>query len=298
MDFGAGSFRGARPLTEEPLPPGTPEYRSPAAVRFQWHWRLPLLARYEAGPADDVYALGVTAYRLVTGAYPPPMELVDVLEEEAQDVRLPPLPHEALARVCPELEAVIRRMLSNEPSARGSAAEVAEALERAMETAGPEADQPIPASAAPAHPVRRARPPRSFDARAWAAAVIVSAALVLGAWWAVQPVEQPVDVAREVAGAGTKGGEPVGLGDGGVTAAVTPSKPALARVGVGLDMPKEPLPGQRRMPCKARYEVGIRDGCWVLLGNMKPPCVDSYDWQGVCYAPSYPPERPASSEEP
>jgi hypothetical protein len=71
MDYGSCTWAGAPPLTETLMPPNTPEYRSPEALRFQWgNWRTQE-ARYEARPADDLYALGVSAYRLVTSVYPP-----------------------------------------------------------------------------------------------------------------------------------------------------------------------------------------------------------------------------------
>jgi serine/threonine-protein kinase len=71
IDFGAGHFVGAAPLTSPPFPPGTPPYRSPEAYRSV---RLPMPASataYAPQPADDVFALGITAYRLVAGEYPP-----------------------------------------------------------------------------------------------------------------------------------------------------------------------------------------------------------------------------------
>jgi serine/threonine protein kinase len=71
-DFGSGTWKGAPPLTERVMPPNTREYRSPESLRFEWaHWSTQG-ARYETRPADDLYALGVAAYRLVTGVYPPP----------------------------------------------------------------------------------------------------------------------------------------------------------------------------------------------------------------------------------
>jgi serine/threonine protein kinase len=39
VDFGAGTFRGAPPLTRQALPPGTPGYRSPEALRSYGRWR-------------------------------------------------------------------------------------------------------------------------------------------------------------------------------------------------------------------------------------------------------------------
>jgi serine/threonine protein kinase len=84
MDFGAGNFRGAPVLTRQPPPPGTDKYWSPECVRFQMKWLSQPTRRYEAGPADDLYALGVTAYRLVTGVYPSPGVDLVVTEDEPQ----------------------------------------------------------------------------------------------------------------------------------------------------------------------------------------------------------------------
>src|SRR6201999_1732206 len=72
IDFGAGDYAGADTLTETPLPPGTPQLRSPEAVCF-WlaHVQGPR-ARYAYSPADELYALGVCLYRAMTGHYPFP----------------------------------------------------------------------------------------------------------------------------------------------------------------------------------------------------------------------------------
>jgi len=71
-DFGSGTWVGAPPITETLMPPNTREYRSPEALRFQWAHLRDKEAQYQARPADDLYALGVSAYRLATGEYPPP----------------------------------------------------------------------------------------------------------------------------------------------------------------------------------------------------------------------------------
>jgi serine/threonine protein kinase len=165
-DFGSGNFRGAPTLTHLEPPPSTPQYRSPELLHFQWmHLRQPM-ARYEATPADDVYALGVTAYRLVTGKYPPPTVEVVETEEGDQFVHLALLSPETWVNLCPELGALIRQMLAAEPSARGSAAEVAQALEDAAKSAGPEADRPITSLPSRLPSVRAAQllPPRRASA--------------------------------------------------------------------------------------------------------------------------------------
>jgi len=151
-DFGAGNIRGARPLTAPPLPPGTPTYRSPEAIRFQWDYRSHPTAHYEAQPADDVFALGVTAYQLVTGTYPPPPRVMDMDGGESAGMPvMPPRLHDSA--VCAELDALILHMLAESPEQRpggGSASAVAHALEEAMARAGPEADLPLSGRAAPA----------------------------------------------------------------------------------------------------------------------------------------------------
>ncbi|HYI01559.1 serine/threonine-protein kinase, partial [Hyalangium sp.] len=143
LDFGAGDFLGAPTLTRELLPPGTPQHRSPEALRFYWlHRHLPT-AHYEPGPYDDVYALGVTAYCLVTGIYPQPVLPPELMASDPSF--RPPVwkPPEQLVTVCPELAALIRQMLSLDLSARGSAAELTQAIEQAGRTAGPHAEEPI-----------------------------------------------------------------------------------------------------------------------------------------------------------
>lgn len=144
MDFGAGHHTGATPLTWEPLPPGTPTYRSPEAWRTMLESGRLASQHYTARPTDDLFALGVMAYRLVTEEYPPSLE-----PREDEDGRwyvpfFSPRPPQARnARVHPQLSALILRMLSVDPEARGSARELAEALEQAAVQVGPEADQPL-----------------------------------------------------------------------------------------------------------------------------------------------------------
>ncbi|MFP2909859.1 hypothetical protein ACLESD_33435, partial [Pyxidicoccus sp. 3LFB2] len=126
------------------FPPGTPAYRSPEAWRYMPRSGRPPEVPYAPGPGDDVFALGVTAYRLLTGKYPPPTHPDD---EDAwmwrPEERESWSPRAQNARCCLELSALVFRMLSPHPEARGSAREVAEALELAACKAGAEADAPL-----------------------------------------------------------------------------------------------------------------------------------------------------------
>jgi predicted Ser/Thr protein kinase len=291
VDFGAGTFKGAPPLTWHALPPGTPPYRSPEALRFHSRWHPESGPPYEATPADDLYALGVMAYRLVTGIYPPP----PVQEEDNTPRWEPP---EKLATVSPQLAALIKQLLSVEPSARGSARQVAEALERAARTAGKKADAPITVRSVQAAPVhqRWARALRPVLVRsAWLAAGAV-AGMVL-ALWVTHPLLEANNPASNGEQADTEGNT-VGLADKEILELAKEARPTEETVGIGLEMPKQPFPGQILAPCKDDLEEEIRGGCWVRLAK-KPPCgKKSYEWVNGCYWPSLPAKHPNTSGKP
>jgi predicted Ser/Thr protein kinase len=143
VDLGLVSYPGAPPVTFLPLPPGTEAYRSPEAWRFaREHGRTPG-AHYEAQPADDVFALGVTAYRLVTDEYPPPTDPGMDTERVWREGGAGPRPPGALnPRLNSWLSVLILRMLSVRPELRGSAVELAEMLQQEAEQADAEAALP------------------------------------------------------------------------------------------------------------------------------------------------------------
>ncbi|MBN1206449.1 MAG: serine/threonine protein kinase [Myxococcaceae bacterium] len=143
-DFGSGNYEGAPVLTWRPLPPGTPAYRSPEAWQFLLRNSHHPGTHYCAGLADDLFSLGVTAYRLVTDEYPPPTDPGEDIEGVWQVDGAGARPPASLnPRVAPQLDALILRMLSVRPEARGTVQALAEALEQAARSAGPEADQPL-----------------------------------------------------------------------------------------------------------------------------------------------------------
>ncbi|HYO71296.1 MAG TPA: protein kinase, partial [Archangium sp.] len=95
VDFGAAGLKeGGLRLTMR-LPPGTAEYRSPEALRFARQWEG---EHYPFSPGDDLWAMGVVIYGLLTRTLPfgdrNNAGLNRAILEET-----PPAPHELNPRV-------------------------------------------------------------------------------------------------------------------------------------------------------------------------------------------------------
>ncbi|KFE62105.1 hypothetical protein DB31_4211 [Hyalangium minutum] len=359
MDFGSGAVEGAEVLTREILPPGTEAYRSPEAWAYHRFNVFQLRAHYEARASDDLFALGVTAYRLVTDEYPPPTQP----EEEGAEVwrwdGKGPRPPSALnPQVCDALDALILQLLAVSPSKRfnGDPRKAAEAAERAAREAGPKADEPLFAwEAQPAaerrsgegpvgqrlghrlrmrdvEVVRRAKerdagakaererqqeqdqrralaptekPGGRFPVQRLFGAVTALALLLfialdwhpgatrqqeLAALTQIQPGQQPEGV----------DGGPSGLGDGFASVAPKEEIPPYGPGGFSADVPKTPLAGQRRAPCKSG-QIEILGGCWYEApARVRPPCSEgTYEWEGLCYMPIFiSGQRGPTSEDP
>lgn len=268
-------------------------------------------------------------YRLVTRVYPPPGTEPEELKQQIQTPSpwRPPA-QEINERVVPELSGLIEQLLAKEPEARGSACELAEAAETAAKHVGPQADVPLfgpekpkvqmearPVSASPlsgseqpsveaavAVPVREHIAPRA-GSWAWRPGLMVASLLLMaaGLWWAsaVMPGEASEKTRAEALGAAvTPGAETQGLGDGTQPQRSGAQDAPIGSKAIALDMPKQPLPGQRRPPC-LRGERVIHGACWRRYADIEPPCGDDvYEWQGGCYDAPIDRTRPPTSENP
>ncbi|RYZ44645.1 MAG: serine/threonine protein kinase, partial [Myxococcaceae bacterium] len=120
LDFGVGSYAQAPELTEGPMPPGTRRYRSPEATKFLREHGEESEARYEFKATDDIYALGICLYDLLTIARPwselPSMLLGGRLEL--------PAPHSLNPRVPAALSAAVLHFVARAPEKRPPTAEV------------------------------------------------------------------------------------------------------------------------------------------------------------------------------
>jgi serine/threonine-protein kinase len=311
IDFGSGTYPGAAPLTGPVFPPGTPHYRSPEAYRFALHICEQLVKVYAPRQAEDVFALGVTAYKLVTDEYPPSPEPVDVRFHVWKTEGPGPQPaHELNRRCCGELSALISRMLSRQPEARGSARELARALEKAARKAGPEADAPLFAGGTRrggGGEVPAAEVPR-LSWKPWLAAAGFAGAMVaLGAAWRLSTPDRVEHVPELVAEhqEETRDAGSVAVGDTVLTAPVASPHTPSAGTLIAMEVPPKPMPGQVRPNAQGRCPfknlVIINGGCWMKVDDDSEDCTgteNGFVYQGACYMPAMKPLPPATSNPP
>ncbi|MFL5344857.1 MAG: serine/threonine protein kinase [Hyalangium sp.] len=334
-DFGAGHHTGAERMAPFALPPGTPAYRSPEAWLFAHrHGRQPK-AHGTAQPADDLFALGVTAYRWVTERYPPPtepsMEGSEVWHVEGEELESP---RELNPRVAPQLDALILRMLSVDPKVRGTAREMAEALEQAAERAGPEASAPLfgrdmeklhaevpreigegirldrlmleeqRRALARTQQLTPQSTPAPPEHKRWLGLTLAIIAVVMplalksprfeSGAW--EPIDPPQLAREEMFEEGRGDVGTVDLGGGVLTSSETVGPLMSDRGQYGSELPQTPLPGQQRPPCPGELE--IQGGCWMKQDARPPDCPDiAYEWRGGCYVPVLSKPRGPTSDE-
>jgi hypothetical protein len=285
IDFGSCHFQGAERLTWQALPPVTLAYLSPQEKLVLIRAHHEPHSYYPPSPADDLYALGVTAYRLVMGQYPPDIEARQDEQGnwQARGPDLRPL-LESNPHVEPPLREVIIRLLSDAPEARGTAEQVAEALEAAAGGAqGP----------SPAMPPERAR--------AWKPWLALAAAGVCAVWlWGSQWVPWASDAQAPDAGT-------VAVGDTLSTEPQSATPSSEEEKPLAQQPPPEPRPWQARPDEKGRCpgpeQVTIHGGCWLELPPRRSAkeCTESgyVPIKGRCYLPvPAPPKKPAPTSGP
>ncbi|MFY0571668.1 serine/threonine protein kinase [Archangium lansingense] len=285
VDFGVSYRKGNPTLTKGMFPPGTLPYRAPEAWAYGRAHVGVAGAHYRAGPGDDLYALGVVLYRLLTGRFPFRFTDDGGVDVEAVLHQAPLPPHLVNPRVPLAVEAVCLRLLAKKPEERyPGAVALYEALEGVKAGADTSWKQPL-------HPERRpAVKPWARRGRVLAAGG-VGLALALGAWWLgsgqeVAPVEPVPEPVRAVA------------------APPAPEVPSPAAAAPPVTPRKDSAPVKQQQTPNAPPEAApkswgaaVRNACAGLTGFALQACVAGQ--QHVPPAPPAPPpqECPAGAVE-
>ena len=135
-DFGIAKAAEQTRVTQVGSVLGTAAYLSPEQAQGK-----------EAGPASDIYSLGVCAYQLMTGRLPYEYSSLTELALKQQNESVEPI-RDFRREVPAELDRAIQLCLSRDPQGRyGSALELAEALEAGMDGEGTQATRRLEATA-------------------------------------------------------------------------------------------------------------------------------------------------------
>ncbi len=120
-DFGIAKAAEQTRITQVGSVLGTAAYLSPEQARGE-----------EAGPASDIYSLGVCAYQFLTGRLPHEYTSLTELALKQQQEPVAPIT-DYQPEVPPELDEAVRVALERDPAARySSALEMAEAIEAGL----------------------------------------------------------------------------------------------------------------------------------------------------------------------
>ena len=136
-DFGIAKAAEQTRITQVGSVLGTAAYLSPEQARGE-----------EAGPASDIYSLGVCAYQFLTGRLPHEYaSLTELALKQQQDPVAPVTDYRP--EVPPELDQAVRVALERDPSARySSALEMAEAIQAGLRGESTDATQVLDDTAA------------------------------------------------------------------------------------------------------------------------------------------------------
>ena len=137
-DFGIARAASSKTITETNLVLGTSAYMSPEQVRGD-----------RAGPASDLYSLGVVLYEMLTGEQP--YRADDPIATAMKHLDEPPRhPRDANPAVPEGLDALVAKLLAKRPEDRyASAAQLAEDLRRVRDGLPPLAAGPEGGTTAP-----------------------------------------------------------------------------------------------------------------------------------------------------
>ncbi|WP_198316356.1 serine/threonine protein kinase [Cystobacter fuscus] len=116
VDFGIGYLAGEPTITGERYLPGTDEYRTPEFVRHEQDTSKGKVG-YRPDVGDELWALGVTLYWLLTDVLPFGHRAEGGLYDRIL-TQTPPAPHERNPRVPPALGVMCMRMLEKGRAAR------------------------------------------------------------------------------------------------------------------------------------------------------------------------------------